>query len=66
MADDHSIHFHGNVTNAQVGQMLTNRTNMVQRQAPGEKKKLLEQLHREVGKLIESEKGSKALSRHDQ
>jgi hypothetical protein len=40
------------VTNAQVGQTLTNCTNMIQQQAPGERKDLLEQLQQEVKALI--------------
>lgn len=50
--DDHSINAR-DITNSQVG-TLTNCTNMIQQQAAGEKKSLLEQLDREVPKLIEA------------
>jgi len=50
--DDHSINIGGDVINAQVGQTLINCTNMVQQQAPGKKKDLLEQLQKEVDELI--------------
>jgi len=50
--DDHSIHICGNVTNSQVAQTLTNTTNIVQQQPPGEKKDLLDQLRRDVEALI--------------
>ena len=52
--NDHSINIGGNVTNSQVGQTLTNCTNLVQQQAPGERKDLLEALTRDVEKLIAS------------
>ncbi len=54
MKDDHSIHIGGNVTNAQVGQTLTNCTNTIQQQQPGERKDLLEQLQKKVEQLIEA------------
>jgi TIR domain len=50
--DDHSIHIGGNVTNAQVGATLTNCTNMIQQQAPGERKNLLEDLNKQVQQLL--------------
>jgi internalin A len=53
MKDDHSIHIGGNVTNSQVGQTMTNCTNMIQQQAPGERKDLLEELQKQVQELIE-------------
>ena len=49
--DDHSIRIGGNVTNAQVGQVLTSCRNQIG-QAEGEKRELLESLHREVERLI--------------
>ena len=52
MSHDQSIHIGGNVTNSQVGQTLTNCTNMIQQQAPGERKNLLEALVKEVQQLI--------------
>jgi hypothetical protein len=42
----------GNVTNAQVGETLTNCTNMIQQQAPGERKDLLEELEKQVQQLL--------------
>jgi hypothetical protein len=53
MKDDHSIRIGGSVINSQVGQTLTNCTNAIQQQAPGEKRTLLEQLQRDVRKLLE-------------
>jgi hypothetical protein len=50
--DDHSINIGGNVVNSQVGQTLTNCTNRILQQEPGERKKLLEALDREVRDLI--------------
>jgi hypothetical protein len=52
MTHDHSIHIGSNVTNAQVGQTLTNCTNMIQQQAPGERKGLLEELEKQVQQLL--------------
>ena len=52
MNDGNSIHIGGNVTNSQVGQTLTNCTNMVQQQAPGERKDLLEALQKQVAQII--------------
>ena len=52
MSHDQSIHIGGNVINSQVGQTLTNCTNTVQQQAPGERKDLLEQLVKQVQQLI--------------
>ncbi|MEI8021971.1 MAG: toll/interleukin-1 receptor domain-containing protein, partial [Schlesneria sp.] len=54
MNDDHSVNIGGNVINSQVGGTLTNCTNMVQQQAPGRRKDLLELLTRDVTKLIET------------
>ena len=54
MTHDHSIHIGGNVTNAQVGQTLTNCTNMIQQQAPGERKDLLEELEKQVQQLLKA------------
>ena len=54
MTDDHSINIGGNVTNAQVGQTLTNCTNLIQQQAPGERKDLLEELEKQVQQLLEA------------
>jgi len=51
MKDSHDIHAR-DIINSQVGQTLTNCTNMIQQQAPGERKDLLETLRREVGELI--------------
>jgi len=42
------------VINSQVGQSLTNCTNMIQQQAPGKRKDLLETLAKDVRTLIES------------
>lgn len=52
MSDDHSIHI-GHVTNSQIGQTLTNCTNMIQELASGEQKQLLEELETQVKQLIE-------------
>ena len=52
MTHDQSIHIGGNVTHSQVGQTLTNCTNTVQQQAPGERKDLLEELVKQVQQLI--------------
>jgi internalin A len=49
--DDHSIHAH-DISNSQVGQTLTNCTNMIQQQAPGELKTLLTKLEQEVTELL--------------
>ena len=40
------------ITNAQIGQTLTNCTNMIQQQASGPTKDMLEQLQREASDLI--------------
>ena len=53
MSDYNSINIGGSVINSQVGQTLTNCTNMVQQQAPGERKDLLEKLTLDVKALIE-------------
>lgn len=50
---DNRIHIGGDVVNSQVGQVLTNCTNMVQQQAPGERRDLLEKLNREGRELID-------------
>ena len=52
MTHDQSIHIGGNVINSQVGQTLTNCTNMIQQQAPGERKDLLDELAKQVQQLI--------------
>jgi internalin A len=52
MKDDHSIHAR-DITNSQVGQTLTKCTNMIQQQAPGAQRDLLETLQRDVQVLIE-------------
>jgi small GTP-binding protein len=54
MSDDNSIHIGGNVINSQVGQTLTNCTNTIQQQAPGEQKSLLEELQKQVTQLIKA------------
>ncbi len=54
MHDDHSIEIGGDVINSQVGQTLTNCTNMINQQAPGEKKDLLGELRRQVEEMIKS------------
>jgi internalin A len=53
MIDDHSIKAR-DIINSQVGQTLTNSTNMITQQPPGERKQLLEGLQSDVKKLIES------------
>ena len=52
MRDDNSIKIGGSVINSQVGQTLTNCTNMVNQQAPGKKKDLLNTLRTDVEELI--------------
>ncbi len=53
MKDDHSTHNHiGRDNYGQVGQTLTNCTNMIQQQAPGELKSQLEELDQQVRQLI--------------
>ena len=54
MNDDNSLHIGGNVINSQVGQLLTNCTNTIQQQAPGERKDLLEELQKQVAQLIKA------------
>ncbi|GEP46376.1 COR domain-containing protein [Brevifollis gellanilyticus] len=51
--DSHNLTIHGNIINSQVGQTLTNCTNMVQQQAPGELKTLLEKLQQDVKRMME-------------
>ena len=50
MAHDQSVHIRDNY--GQAGQTLTNCTNMIQQQAPGERKSLLEELVKQVQQLI--------------
>ena len=50
MTHDQSIHIRDNY--GQAGQTLTNCTNMIQQQAPGERKDLLEELAKQVQHLI--------------
>jgi hypothetical protein len=52
VTDSHNINIGGNVINNQVAQNLTNSTNMIQQQAPGERKDLLDQLRKDVEQLI--------------
>ena len=54
MSHDQSIHIGGSVTNAQVGQTLTNCTNIIQQQAPGERKHSLEELAQQVQQLLKA------------
>jgi hypothetical protein len=53
MVDDHSIHAR-DITNAQVGQTLTNCNNIIQQQPAGEKKILLDQLQTEVKTILDN------------
>ncbi len=48
----HDIINHGNITNSQVGQTLTNCTNMIQQQNEGPLKTLLAELEKDVQALI--------------
>ncbi len=50
--DDHSINIGGSVVNSMVGQTLTNCTNKIRQQQPGERKNLLEALERDVQALL--------------
>lgn len=50
--ENRNITISGNVSNSQVGQTLTNCQNIINEQAPSEKKDLLEALEREVARLI--------------
>ena len=50
MTHDQSIHIRDNY--GQAGQTLTNCMNMIQQQAPGERKDLLEELAKQVRQLI--------------
>ena len=52
--DDHSTNVGRDVVNSQVGQTLTNCTNMIQQQAPGPRKDLLEQLQEQVKGLLKA------------
>ena len=62
--DDHSIHVGGNVVNSQVGQSLTNSSNMIQTQPPGNRRDWLEQLQglaqQMMNELPEDKKGEAA------
>lgn len=49
--DDHSINTR-DITNSQVGQTLTSCTNLIQQQAPGELRNLLQKLEQEVEALL--------------
>ena len=51
---DQGIHIGGHGTNSQVGQTLTNCTNLIQQQAPGERKDLLEELAQQVQQLLQA------------
>jgi internalin A len=51
MSIDQSIHAR-DITNSQVGQTLTNCQNIIQQQAPGELKSLLEKLEQDVADLL--------------
>jgi hypothetical protein len=53
MSDSHNINIGGHVINSQVAQTLTSSSNMIQRQACGEQKELLDQLRRKVEELIQ-------------
>lgn len=53
MQDDHSIHAR-DIIKSQVGQTLTNCTNMIQQQQSGERREALEELQREAKVLIEN------------
>jgi hypothetical protein len=52
MTHDESIHIGGNVTDPQIGQRLIECTNMIQQQAPGDRKYLLELVVKEVQELL--------------
>ncbi|HLP84371.1 MAG TPA: COR domain-containing protein, partial [Phycisphaerales bacterium] len=54
MRDDRRINIGGNVTNSQVGQTLTNCTNLVNQQAPGAKKDAMNTLRQDVEELIKA------------
>ncbi len=51
--EDHSINIGGSVISSQVGQTMTNCTNLIQQQSPGAKKDLLESLDRDVRAILE-------------
>ncbi|WP_395736395.1 COR domain-containing protein [Prosthecobacter sp.] len=51
--DSHNLTIHGNVTNAQVGQTLTNCTNTINEQPAGERRDLLQELTKQVEALIQ-------------
>jgi hypothetical protein len=52
MVNDHSVRIWGDVISSQVGQTLTNCTNMIDRQPSGERRDWLEDLQRDVNQLI--------------
>lgn len=53
MIDDHSVNIiNSTVSNAQVGQILTNCKNIIQQQPQGEKRNLLDQLQKDVATII--------------
>ncbi len=52
MGNDNRIKIGGHAINSQVGQTLTNCTNMVNQQAPGKKKDAMDALRRDVEELI--------------
>ncbi|HKP02932.1 MAG TPA: COR domain-containing protein [Chthoniobacterales bacterium] len=54
MTHDQSVHIGGDVTNSQIGQTLTNCTNIIQQQAPGERKDLLAELAMQVEQLLKA------------
>jgi hypothetical protein len=54
MGDDHGISISGIVINSQVGQTLTNCTNMIQKQSPGERKSFLEDLQKKTQRIIKA------------
>jgi internalin A len=47
-----TINIGGSVTNSQIGQLLTNCVNSIERQPSGAKKELLEQIAKEVGSIM--------------
>lgn len=50
--NSHNIIVHGNITNSQVGQTLTNCSQRIRQQAPGELKTLLEELRQNMEQVI--------------
>ena len=53
MKDDHSINAR-DIINSQVGQTLTNCTNMIQQREPGDRKDSLEELAKQVQQLLKA------------